>query len=86
MSPDSDQEYLGDGVAEEIINTLSQMRDLKVISRTSSFSFKGKEIDLKTIGETLGVNTILEGSVQKVGNRIKITAQLINAKDVSFMV
>lgn len=81
LSPKGDQEYLGDGVAEEIINTLTQMRDLKVIGRTSSFSFKGKDTDLKTIGETLGVTTILEGSVQKVGDRIKITAQLINAED-----
>ena len=81
MSPDQDQEYLGDGIAEEIINRLTNVSDLKVIGRTSSFSFKEKDTDLKTIGEMLGVESILEGSVQKSGNHLRITAQLINAKD-----
>ena len=81
MSPDQDQEYLGDGIAEEIINQLTKVPGLKVIGRISSFSFKGKNIDLKTIGETLGVKTILEGSVQKSGNKLRITAQLINAEN-----
>ncbi len=81
MSPLRDQEYLGDGLAEELINLLSQISELKVIGRTSSFSFKKKEVDLKTIGKTLNDKTILEGSIQKSGNRIRITAQLINADD-----
>lgn len=81
MSPNRDQEYLGDGIAEDILNALTKVKGLKVIGRTSSFSFKGKDTDLKTIGEVLGAATILEGSVQKSGNRIKITVQLINAGD-----
>ena len=83
MSPGKDQEYLGDGMAEEILNELSKIKGLKVIGRTSSFSFKGKDVDLKTIGKTLGASTILGGSIQKSGNKIRITAQLINAKDES---
>ena len=81
MSPDQDQEYLGDGIAKEIINKLTEVRDLNVISSTSSFSFKNKETDLITIGEMLGVETILEGSVQKFGNQLRVTVQLINAED-----
>jgi len=81
MSSARDQEYLGDGLAEELINVLSQIKELKVIGRTSSFSFKKKDVDLKTIGKTLNANTILEGSIQKSGNRIRITTQLINADD-----
>jgi TolB-like protein len=81
MSPNKDQEYLGDGIAEEILNSLAKINGLKVIGRTSSFSFKGKDASLKTIGETLGANTILEGSIQKSGNKIRVTAQLINAAD-----
>ena len=81
MSAAHDQEYLGDGMAEEMINVLSQIKELKVIGRTSSFSFKGTNADLRTIGKTLNANTILEGSIQKAGNRIRITAQLINAED-----
>jgi adenylate cyclase len=81
MSAAHDQEYLGDGLAEEMINILSQIRELKVIGRTSSFSFKNKDVDLKTIGKTLDAKTILEGSIQKSGNRLRITAQLVNAED-----
>jgi TolB-like protein len=81
MSPNKDQEYLGDGIAEEILNLLARVKDLKVIGRTSSFSYKGKGTDLKTIGKELGVSTILEGSVRKDGNKIRITAQFINAQD-----
>jgi TolB-like protein/class 3 adenylate cyclase len=81
MSPAKDQEYLGDGLAEEMLNVLSQVKQLKVIGRTSSFSFKGTKTDLKTIGKILSADTILEGSIQKSGNRIRITAQLINASD-----
>ncbi len=81
LSPGKDQEYLGDGMAEEILNALTKIKGLKVIGRTSSFSFKGKDVDLKTIGTTLGATTILEGSIQKSGNKIRVTAQLINAKN-----
>ena len=81
MSAAHDQEYLGDGLAGELINLLSQIKELKVIGRTSSFSFKGTKTDLKTIGKTLNATTILEGSVQKAGNRIRITSQLVNAAD-----
>jgi len=85
MSPGKDQEYLGDGLAEEIINVLTRIEDLHVIGRTSSFSFKGKNTDLITIGEQLGVETILEGSVRKSGNQIRVTAQLNRAKDGSHL-
>lgn len=81
MSPAHDQEYLGDGLAEEIINVLTEIRELKVIGRTSSFSFKKKDVDLKSIGKILNADNILEGSVQKAGNRLRISAQLINAAD-----
>jgi TolB-like protein len=83
MSPEHDQEYLGDGIAEDIITSLSQINDLKVIGRTSSFQFKDQNIDLREIGKRLEVATILEGSVMKSGNNIRITAQLINVKDGS---
>jgi len=82
MSADHDQEYLGNGIAEEILNVINnQMKDLKVTGRTSSFSFKGKGTDLKTIGKILNVKSILEGSVQKSGDQVRITVQLINAED-----
>lgn len=85
MSPEKDQEYLGDGIAEEIITTLSGLKDLRVIGRTSSFQFKGEKVDLREIGEKLNVGTILEGSIQKSGSKIRITAQLIRAKDHSHL-
>jgi TolB-like protein/class 3 adenylate cyclase len=81
MSPAKDQAYLGDGIAEELLTLMSQVKRLKVIGRTSSFSFKNKDVDLKTIGKTLNADTILEGSIQKAGNRVRITAQLVNAED-----
>jgi len=81
MSPDHDMEYLSDGISEEIINMLTKVNGLKVIGRTSSFSFKGKDTDIKTIGEILGVDMVLEGSVMKSGNQLRITVQLINAED-----
>ncbi len=81
LSTDPDQEYFADGIAEEIINLLAQIPNLKVSSRTSSFRFKGKEIAIQTIGNELGVGTVLEGSVRKSGNRLRITAQLINVSD-----
>jgi TolB-like protein len=83
MSPDKDQEYFSDGLTEELLNRLVTFKGLRVIGRTSAFAFKGKNEDLRTIGETLGVNHILEGSVRKSGNHLRITAQLINPSDGS---
>jgi adenylate cyclase len=79
MSNDPEQEYFSDGIAEEIINTLVQIEGLKVAGRTSAFSFKNKNEDLRSIGEKLNVRTILEGSVRKSGNRIRVNVQLIEA-------
>lgn len=81
MSSDPEQEYFSDGISEEIINTLAQLPNLKVAGRTSSFTFKGKNEDLRIVGEKLNVRTILEGSVRSSGNRIRITAQLINVEN-----
>ncbi len=81
MSSDPEQEYFSDGISEDIINMLAQVPGLKVAGRTSSFSFKGKNQDLRVIGEQLSVNHILEGSVRKSGNKLRITAQLINVSD-----
>ena len=77
MSTEADTEYFGDGIAEEIINALTQLPGLKVAARTSSFSFKGKEEDLRIIGDKLSVGTVLEGSFRRAGSRIRVTAQLI---------
>jgi serine/threonine-protein kinase len=81
MSADPEQEYFCDGIAEELINALTQIRDLRVVARTSAFSFKGKDVDTEEIGKKLKVNHILEGSVRKAGERLRITAQLINVED-----
>lgn len=81
MSDDKANEYFSDGLAEEILNLLAQIPDLHVTARTSSFQFKGKNEDLSSIAAKLKVSTILEGSVRKEGNRVRITAQLINAAD-----
>jgi len=81
MSPGRDQEYFCEGVAEEILNSLSQIKGLRVASRTSSFQFKGSGHDVRAIGERLGVNTILEGSVRKAGDRLRVTVQLIKVAD-----
>jgi eukaryotic-like serine/threonine-protein kinase len=81
MSVDKDQEYFSDGLAEEIINALAQLPGLKVTARTSAFAFRGKEQDIRKIAEVLDVRTVLEGSVRRSGNRIRVTAQLINAAD-----
>ena len=81
MSPNGDQEYFGDGIADELLNELVRLDGLRVAGRTSSFSFKGRNEDLKLIGEALNVGTILEGSVRKDGNRVRVTAQLIDASD-----
>jgi TolB-like protein/Flp pilus assembly protein TadD len=79
MSPEKDQEYFSDGITEELLNLLANVRDLRVISRTSAFSFKGKNLDVRTIARQLNVRHILEGSVRKSGDKIRITAQLIDA-------
>ena len=81
MSNDPEQEYFSDGIAEEILNALTSLKDLKIAGRTSSFQFKGKNADLRSIGKKLGVRTVLEGSVRKQGNRLRITAQLIDVED-----
>ncbi|NOR14082.1 MAG: protein kinase [Candidatus Aminicenantes bacterium] len=81
MSADTEQEYFCDGLAEELINTLTKIKDLKVVARTSAFSFKGKTIDVREIGRRLNVEKVLEGSVRKSGNKLRITAQLINVED-----
>jgi serine/threonine-protein kinase len=83
MSPDRDNEYFSDGLAEEIINALAQVPGLKVIARTSAFAFKGQNTDIRRIAETLGVANVLEGSVRRAGSRIRVTAQLITAADGS---
>jgi TolB-like protein/Tfp pilus assembly protein PilF len=81
MSPQKDQEYFCDGMTEDLINRLSNIRELKVPARTSAFMFKGKTPDMHDVGEKLKVQTALEGSVQKSGSRLRITAQLINIAD-----
>jgi serine/threonine-protein kinase len=80
LSPAHDQEYFSDGMAEEILDALAQMSDLRVAGRTSSFYFKGKNEDLRAIGKALGVANILEGSVRKQGDKVRITAQLIQTE------
>jgi len=81
MSSDPEQEYFSDGISEEILNSLAKVKDLKVAGRTSSFAFKGQNQDLRQIGDTLGVEHILEGSVRKSGAKVRITAQLIQVDD-----
>jgi serine/threonine-protein kinase len=81
MSPSKDQEYFTDGLTENLLNALAQLNELKVAGRTSSFAFKNRNEDLRSIGEQLRVAHVLEGSVQKSGVKIRITAQLINAAD-----
>lgn len=77
MSSDPEQEYFSDGISEELLNLLAKIKQMHVTSRTSSFQFKGKNLDITKIGEVLGVIHVLEGSVRKAGNRVRITAQLI---------
>jgi TolB-like protein/Tfp pilus assembly protein PilF/predicted Ser/Thr protein kinase len=81
MSPQKDQEYFCDGIAEELINALTHIRDLRVVARTSAFAFKGRNIDVREIGKTLSVDTILEGSIRKAGTKLRVTAQLISIED-----
>jgi len=85
MSPGKDQEYFADGMSEEVLNLLSQLPQLQVMARTSSFSFKGKEVDIATVARTLNVAHVLEGSVRKSGDTVRITAQLIRASDSSHL-
>jgi adenylate cyclase len=79
MSGDPEQEYFADGMVEEIITALSRIRWLFVIARNSSFTYKGQTVDVKQVGRELGVSYVLEGSVRKAGNRVRITGQLIDA-------
>jgi len=81
LSPAHDQEYFSDGLSEELLNLLAQLPQLRVIARTSSFLFKGKNADIATIAKALNVATVLEGSVRKSGNTLRITAQLVRASD-----
>lgn len=81
MSNDPENEYFSDGMTEEILNTLTRIEGLQVTSRTSAFAFKGKLEDIRSIGAKLNVNTILEGSVRRAGERVRVTAQLINSSD-----
>jgi len=81
MSPQKDQEYFCDGMTEELINRLTNIKELKVPARTSAFYFKGKEQDIREIGRKLDVRTVLEGSVRRAGNELRITAQLVNIAD-----
>jgi TolB-like protein/Flp pilus assembly protein TadD/tRNA A-37 threonylcarbamoyl transferase component Bud32 len=81
MSADPENEYFTDGIAEEIINALTKIQALRVAARTSAFAFKGKNLDIRKVGEQLSVGTVLEGSVRKAGNRLRVTAQLVNVAD-----
>ena len=81
MSPKKDQEYFCDGMAEEIINALVKVEGLRVAALTSAFQFKGKDLDIREIGSKLNVGTVLEGSVRKAGNRLRVTVQLVNVAD-----
>lgn len=81
MSADPDNEYFSDGVAEELLNALTQVDTLRVTARTSSFAYKGRNQDVREVGRELGVETVLEGSVRKAGKRVRITAQLIDTTD-----
>ena len=78
MSGDAKQEYFSDGISEELLNSLSRLSDLEVVARTSSFSFKGQNVDVSTIAHKLNVGAVLEGSVRRAGNTVRISAQLIN--------
>ena len=85
MSPDKEQEYFADGISEELLNLLAQVPELRVIARTSSFSFKGKDVDIAEIARRLNVANVLEGSVRKSGDTLRITAQLVRASDSSHL-
>jgi adenylate cyclase len=85
MSGDAEQEYFSDGITEDIITDLSKIGGLKVIARNSTFVFKGKSVDIRTVGRELGVKSVLEGSIRRAGNRVRITAQLIEADSGSHL-
>ena len=85
MSGDAENEYFSDGIAEEILNLLTKLPQLKVSSRTSSFAFKGKDVNIPTVARELGVSTVLEGSVRRAGDHVRITAQLIETGDDSHL-
>ena len=85
LSRDEENEYFADGLTEELLNVLAKSEGLKVTSRTSAFAFKGKNVDIPTIGRKLGVKTILEGSVRKTANRVRITAQLVDVESDSHL-
>ena len=85
MSGDAENEYFSDGISEEILNLLSKLPQLKVASRTSAFNFKGKEVSIPTVARELGVSTVLEGSVRRAGDHVRITAQLIDAESDSHL-
>ena len=78
LGGEKENEYFGDGLAEDIINELTKIPGLKVIARTSAFAFKGQNRDIRSIAEVLGVANVLEGSVRNAGNRVRVTAQLIS--------
>ena len=81
MSADADNQYFSDGLAEELINALTRLPGVHVVARTSAFRFRGRDLDIREIGKELGVATVFEGSVRRAGNRLRITAQLINVAD-----
>ena len=81
LSPDKENEYFTDGITEEIINALTKVESLRVASRTSAFAFKGRDEDIRKIGEQLGVRTVLEGSVRRAGSRLRVAAELVNVAD-----
>jgi TolB-like protein len=81
LNREADDEYFSDGLSEDIINSLSEVAGLKVIARTSAFAFKGRNEDIRRIGESLGVSTLLEGSVRRAGTRLRVTVQLVHAAD-----
>jgi len=81
LSPEGDQQYFGEGISEELLNVLAKTKGLRVAARTSSFKFRGTDADIPEIGKALKVQTVLEGSIRKSGNNIRITAQLINVKN-----
>ena len=81
LSPGHDQEYFSDGLTEELINALSKVDGLRVAARTSAFQYKGREVDVRQVGRALDVGSVLEGSVRRSGNRVRISAQLVSARD-----
>src|SRR5210317_1024750 len=85
MSSDVEQEFFSDGISEELLNLLARLPELQVIARTSSFAFKGKEVTIAEIARELNVAYVLEGSVRRSGNQVRITAQLIRSMDSSHL-